>query len=50
MTNTATEQLEHVLRERLPEHSQLELQLVATSIITPWPWCMDAWLLRTGGN
>lgn len=50
VTNAATERLEHVLRERLPDHDQLELQLVATSIINSMSVCMDAWLLRTGGE
>lgn len=50
VTSAATERLAHVLRERLPDHDQLELQLVATSIINSMSVCMDAWLLRTGGE
>lgn len=50
VTNAATEELERVLQERLPERSKLELQLVATSIINSMAVCMDAWLLRTGGE
>lgn len=50
VTNSATERLESVLRERLPDHEQLELQLVATSIINSMSVCMDAWLLHTGGE
>ena len=50
VTNAATERLEHVLRERLPDHDQLKLQLVATSIINSMSVCMDAWLFRTGGE
>lgn len=50
VTNAATEELERVLQERLPDHGQLELQLVATSIINSMAVCMDAWLLRTGGE
>ena len=50
VTNVATEGLEQMLRERLPGHSELEMQLVATSIINSMAVCMDAWLLRTGGE
>lgn len=50
VTNAATEELERVLHERLPDHGQLELQLVATSIINSMAVCMDAWLLSTGGE
>ncbi len=50
VTNAATEELERVMQERLPDHGQLELQLVATSIINSMAVCMDAWLLRTGGE
>ncbi|MBD2763208.1 TetR/AcrR family transcriptional regulator [Kocuria sp. cx-116] len=50
VTSAATERLENVLCERLPDHDRLELQLVATSIINSMSVCMDAWLLRTGGE
>ena len=50
VTSAATERLEHLFRERLPDHDRLELQLVATSIINSMSVCMDAWLLRTGGE
>lgn len=50
VTSAATEGLEHLLRDRLPGHSRLELQLVATSIINSMAVAMDAWLLRTGGE
>ena len=50
VTNAASEELERALRERLPGRSGLELQLMATSIINSMGVCMDAWLLRSGGE
>lgn len=50
VTNVATEGLLNALRDRLPRHADLELQLVATTVINSMSVCMDAWLQNSGGE
>lgn len=49
LTHGAVERLSRALGERLPDRSNFELQLVATTAINSMAVCIDEWLIRTEG-
>ena len=50
VTAAATDRVEAVLRERLPQRDEFELHVVASTLINTIALCVAEWTLRTGGH